>query len=209
MKRILLFLALLLFPSISSAQNTDCPIRDKGGICLSKEDKEKLIAAIRELDSIHSAPAEITIEPITIVRDWQNRVYINGQEGKPLRLKLKIGETIDRDLEVQLPVQLSYREAPPPPMFRLRIRAQLGLLSTPLLNIAEDSDNIANSIDGGIGWDWFGVSNFNSAIYTGIRGFGPQVGYDLTKNFGITGGFHIIYDGLKGTGALQFYFSFN
>lgn len=204
----LVFIFCLLFPGLLFAQES-CPIQDEGGICLSKEEKEKVKEALKELDEIHSSPAELSIEPIIIIRDWENRVYINGQEKKPLKLKLKIGSTIERDLEVELPVKLSYREAPPPPMFRLRIRAQVGFLSTPLVNLLDDSADISRVLDGGVGWDWFGISEFNSAVYTGVRSSGLQVGYDLTKNFGLTGGFHLMYDGFKGTGALQLYFSFN
>jgi hypothetical protein len=156
------------------------------------------------LENIHDSPAVVTIEPIILIRDWENRVYINGQEKKPIKLKLKIGSAIDRDMEMQLPIQVYYREAPPPPMFRLRIRAQIGFLSTPLFN-----SSIKDVLDGGVGWDFFGLWGFNASAYTGVRSFGLQVGYDLTKNFGLTGGYHFIYDGFRGTGALQAYFSFN
>lgn len=203
----LIIAALSLFSGIASAQ--DCPVKGQGGVCLTKDQKEDVQKAIAELDSIHNSVMSVALEPIVIIRDWQNRVYINGQEGKPLKLNVKIGKTVDRDAEVKLPIQVFFREAPPPPMFRLRIRAQIGLLSTPLFKSFGDSSALKDSMDGGIGWDFFGIYGLNLAAYTGVRSSGFQLGYDITKNFGICGGYNFLYDGFGGTGSLQTYFSFN
>lgn len=204
-----LLLLVLLFPTSALAQDDTCPVAKDGGVCLDKAQKEELKEAVTELKEIHESPALITVEPIIIIRDWNNRVYVNGQSQKPLKLKLKIGSTIDRDLELQLPVQVHYREAPPPPMFRLRIRAQIGFLSTPLFQAADDSSRLRDSVDGGVGWDFFGLSNVNASLFTGVRSIGIQVGYDLTKNMGLAGGYSLIYDGFGGSGTLQIYFSLN
>jgi len=188
-----------------------CPVKKDGGVCLSKEQKEELKKAVQELKDIHETPVELEVEPIIIIRDWEDRIYINGQDGKPLKGKIKIGETIDRDIQSELEIQVHYRPEPPPPMFRLRIRAQAGFLSTPLINVFDGSNTFYDAFDVGIGWDFFGIHkiHMNVAAYTGLRSVGAGVGFDITKNFGIYGGYSFIYQNFQSSGLLQIYFSFN
>lgn len=207
--KLLFILCLMLLPLRAFAQDEACPVAKSGGVCLSKDQKEELKRAVTELKEIYDSPAIITVEPIIIIRDWDSRIYVNGQSKKPIKLKLKIGSVVDRDMEMQLPIQVHFREAPPPPMFRLRIRAQIGLLSTPLAQTFDDSSRLRSSLDGGIGWDFFGLSDVNLSLYTGVRSVGVQLGYDIMKNFGLAGGYSLIYDGFDSSGVLQIYFSMN
>lgn len=196
-----IFLAFLC-PSLAFAQEPP-----PGGVCLTQEQKETLKKAVDELENIKNSKAEIKInDPIIIIRDFDNRVYINSGEQKPIKLKLKIGATIDRDMELILPIQVHYREKPPDPMFRLRIRAQVGPL---IPRIFDDLERADRGLDGSIGFDFFHIDSVNLSINTGIRSVGATPGLDLTKNFGIFGGYALIYDGFISNGLVGTYFSFN
>lgn len=189
------------------AQICECP--PEGGICLTKEQRAQVTAAIEELDDIKNSKAEVEIlEPIIIIRDWEDRVYINGGEKKPIKLKLRIGKTINRDMEMTLPIQVGYREEPPDPMFRLRIRAQAGFL-IPTIFESPIKEHILDGMDAGIGWDFFHLDLVNLSVYTGIRSVGGGLGLDLTKNFGPYLGYSLVYDGLKSNALAGIYFSFN
>jgi hypothetical protein len=179
------------------------------GVCLNKEQKEQVTIAVKELDEIKSSKAKIEVtEPIIIIRDWEDRIYINGGEKKPIKLKLKIGKTIDRDMEMTLPIQVGYREKPPDPMFRLRIRAQAGFL-IPTIFESPIEEHILDGMDAGIGWDFFHLDFVNLSVYTGIRSVGGGLGLDLTKNFGPYLGYSLIYDGFQSAALAGIYFSFN
>jgi hypothetical protein len=223
MKRCLAVLAILFFSIPVSAQDPEperppCPqeLLDSGGICLTKEQKEKLVEAVKELEDIHESKAEVELEePIIIIRDWEDRVYINGGEKKPIKMKLKVGEHVDRDMEVQLPIRVYYREEPPDPWFRLRIRFQAGILVPEAIrsirNATEDDENdgLEEFWDAGLSWDFLHYDALNLAIYTGIRSVGIGPGVDLTKNFGLYAGYSFVYTSLGHSLQTAAYFSFN
>jgi len=182
-----------------------CPEPSK---CITAAQKQKILEAIDELDDIHKNPASITLqEPIVIVRDWQDRVYINGGTNVPIKAKVKIGKHVDRDVAITLQPQLWYRPKPPDPMFRLRIRAQAGILVPQAIFTATGDKQ--PFWDSGLSWDFFHLGIVNLAAYTGIRSSGIGPGVDLTRNFGIYGGYAIVYDGWKSSALLSAYFSFN
>lgn len=192
----------------SGAASADECVPPPGGKCLTKEQLDQVKEALRELKSIHEAPAALELtEPIIIVHDWEGRVYVNGGDAKPLKMKLKLGDTIDRDLAATLPTQVYYRPKPPDPMFRLRIRAQAGLLVPQLVN---SIDGTAQRFwDAGIGWDFFHYDALNVSLYTGVNSSGGGIGYDITKNFGPYVGYSLVYDGFKSSVLTGIYFSFN
>lgn len=212
--RFILIIFVLTWTDISAADGVACPkeVLESGGICLTKDQRDKLSEAVLELQDIHGSKAEIELqEPIVIIRDWEDRIFVNGGEKKPIELKLRVGKHIDRDLEVQLPIQVFYREEPPDPMFRLRIRAQLGILVPQLIKTVGDRNDLEPFWDAGVGWDFFHIQNLslNVAAYTGIRSAGLGAGLDLTKNFGIYAGYGIMYDGWDHTLLTSVYFAFN
>lgn len=217
--KLVLVILVLTWSNVSIADGVACPkeVLESGGICLTKAQRDKLSEAVLELQDIHGSKAEIELqEPIVIVRDWEDRVFINGGKKKPIKLKLRVGKHVDRDLEVQLPIQVFYREEPPDPMFRLRIRAQLGVLVPQLVKTVEgatfgDQNDLEPFWDAGIGWDFFHIQDLslNVAAYTGIRSAGLGAGLDLTKNFGVYAGYGITYDGWSHTLLTSVYFAFN
>lgn len=200
-------LVLILLTNLAFGADPEC-IPPPGGKCLNADQFNEVKKAIEELDQIHKAPAIITTQdPIVIIQDWQGRVYVNGGETQPLKLKLKLGTTIDRDLSLVLPTQIYYRPKPTEPFFRLRIRAQFGILAPELVRTAYG--NKQSFLDAGIGWDFFHVNSVNFSVYTGLRSIGGGIGLDLTKNFGPYLGYSLVYDGWRSSLLAGCYFSFN
>jgi hypothetical protein len=207
----LLTLACFLFTFSARAQNPPCPPSYK--VCLTEDQQKKVVDSLKELKDIKESKAELEFtEPIIIIVDWEQRIYINGGEKKPLELKLKLGDTIRRDLAVQLPIKVSYREEPPDPPFRFRLRAQAGLLVPEIIRSIRD-EQFELPYDLGVGIDWVHYEAFNLAFYIGTLGFGLGPGIDITKNFGVTANFVVkyesIYPDFEPTVNTGIYFAFN
>ena len=208
MKTFLIVLVAVVFYSSGAYAQEECP-KDK--VCLTRAELEQIKKAVRELKDIHDSKAELKLEePIIIIRDWEDRVYINGGEQKPIKIKLKIGKHVDRDMEMTLPIEVHYREKPPDPWLRLRIRAQVGVFVPEMFTSIGDN-NAESFFDGGIGWDFINIAplHMNISAYTGVRSLGGGPGFDITKNFGLYGGYALVYDGLTSSANLMIYFSFN
>jgi len=184
-------LFILLIPSVSYSQQPECPPPYK--VCLTEEEQKQIVAALKELKNIKDSPAQLDIEPITIIEDWEQRVYINGGEKNPIKLKLTIGDTISRDLEAQLPIRVYYREEPEDPVFRFRLRAQFGVLAPEIVRSIRDKE-FEVFYHTALGIDFFHVGIWNLAINAGTAGFGLGTGIDITKNFGTNVDFLVKYD---------------
>lgn len=195
-------------PSSSSAATPAPAPSDSAGKCLTPQQLAEMKAGLEELDGIHKAPAVVTSpDAIVIIQDWTGRVYTNGGQTNPIRLHLQLGPTVSRDMALTLPTQVYVRPKPEDPMFRLRVRAQAGVLLPQLVNSL--SGNKEAFWDAGIGWDFFHYKAVNVAAYTGVRSLGGGVGLDLTRNFGPYLGYSLIYDGFKSSAQAGVYFSFN
>jgi hypothetical protein len=204
MKTWLLALVPAFLSSVAMAQPTEC-VPPPGGKCITKEQLDQITKALQELDDIHKSPAVIdTKDEIYIISDWDGRVYVNGGDKDPIKMQLKMGKYVDREMAATIPTHVYYRPKPPDPMFRLRIRAQVGVLIPQVFQ----SDTGWNKYDAGISWDFFHIKALNVAAYTGIRSAGGGIGLDLTNNFGVYGGYSFVYDGFKSGSLLAAYFSF-
>jgi ribosomal protein L31E len=204
MKFVVLALFVLLFSNLASAQ--DCVPCD--GKCLTPDQVEKLREAVKELKDIHESPTTIEFQDIiVIIRDLDGRVYVNGGFKKPLRLKVRIGKHVDRDVLATVESRIWYRPEPESPMFRLRIRAQAGILIPEMIKTISGDEK--QFWDGGVGWDFFHIGDVNLAAFTGVRSAGIGPGVDITKNFGVHAGYAVVYDGFSSSALMTAYFSFN
>lgn len=175
---------------------------------LNPDQWSRVKKALQELDEIKKSPAILTIQDtIEIIHDWEGRVYTNGGDKKPLKVKLTIGNIIDRDLSVEMKTKVWYREKPMDPIFRIRIRAQVGVLVPDL--ITKIKGNGGWPIDAGLGLDFMHFGPLNLAAYAGVFSFGAQIGFDLTKNFGTFVGYSMVYDGWRSNLLIGTFFSFN
>lgn len=208
MKKFIIPIVLGFLSTSGNVYGQEC-VPPTGGKCLNQDQWEKVKEALSELDSIKKS--EMTGEfqdSIKIISDWDGRVYVNGGDGKsgsPIRLNVRVG-SINRTLALQLPVSVYYREKPPDPMFRIRIRAQGGLI---LPDLWKNTGDRTSFLDAGIGWDFFHLGPVNTYIHTGISSLGGGIGLDLTKNFGIFGGYTLVYRDFHSGVMLGTYFSFN
>jgi len=211
MKLCVILPSFLLAASLAGPAFADDPapcVPEPGGKCLTKDQFESVKKALVELDAIHKSPLTVTTsDSVAIVSDWDGRTYVNGGATKPLRFKVKIGDTVDRDVDVVLTSTVFYRPKPPDPMFRLRIRAQAGILAPELIRtVGGDKQSFW---DCWMSFDFFHLGVVNLAVNAGVRSASAGPGLDLTRNFGITGGYAFTYDGFRSSVFAATYFSFN
>ncbi len=179
-----------------------------GQVCLEQDQYNQVKLAIQELDKIHKAEARIEVlDSIYIIHDWDGRVYVSGGSQKPIRMRLHLSEYIDRDMNATIQPVIFYRPKPPDPMFRLRYRAQVGVLLPQLVYVLKNKEN--TGWDAGIGFDFFHYKDVNVSVDAGVFSAGASVGLDLTKNFGVNAGYHFIYGGFQSGAYIGPYFSFN
>lgn len=187
MKIAFIITAGVFLPSIVHADDLP-PCPPPYTLCLTEDQREKIVEAVKELDDIKSSPAKIDVkEPIVIVRDWNGRIYINGGEKKPIPLHLTIGKIIDRDLEMTLPIRVYERPEPEDPLFRARFRFQIGLMIPEVIQSIRDGE-LDEFWYGGLDLDFFHFDIFNVNLHVGSQGVGGGVGLDITKNMGTTVG---------------------
>jgi hypothetical protein len=204
MKGVASALFVLSIGNLASAQ--ECVPCD--GKCLTPGQVEKLRDAVDELKDIHESPVVVKFQdPVVVIRDWDGRVYVNGGSEKPLRLKVTVGEHVDRDVLATVESRVWYKPEPESPMFRLRIRAQAGVLIPEVAKTVSGDEE--QFWDGGIGWDFFHIGDVNLAAFTGVRSVGIGPGIDVTKNFGFYAGYAVVYDGFSSSALATAYFSFN
>jgi hypothetical protein len=198
----LIVFAILLFSSVAFGQGSD-------QVCLTRDQFGQVKTALDELETIHHSEIRVDVEDnkITIISDWDGRVYVSGGSQKPVRMKLKIANYIERDMDIVINTTVFYRPKPPDPMFRLRYRAQVGVFLPQLVMAAQGKDY--QWWDASIGFDFFHLGSFNLAVDAGAFSVGPSVGIDITKNFGMNVGYRILYSGLQSAEYSGLYFSFN
>jgi len=184
------------------------PYPAKADTCFNDNETKQIEQMVLELNDIHDSETELWLEePILIIHDWDGRTYVNGGDTKPIRAKLTIGHFIERELQIQLPVNVQTREKPPDPMFRLRFRAQVLLLFPGLADYMAGKGD--KPFDGGLGLDFFHIDFFNVSVNVGVLSFGSTIGIDATKNFGLHAGYVMLYSGFRSGSTLGVYFSFN
>ena len=178
------------------------------GKCLSPQQLTAVETALKELQDIHSSVMTVDQkDPIKIVEDWDGRVYVNGGSTKPIQMRVQVGQYVDRTLDVTLKTEVYYAPKPPDPMFRSRVRAELGILLPQLTQTVSSGDN--KYFDYWLALDFFHIDWFNVSVNAGVQSMSSGVGVDITKNFGLTTGYALTYSGFKSNIFFAGYFSFN
>lgn len=200
----------LLFPSVALAEDLP-PCPPEYEVCLTKDEAGKVVQAVEELDRIKKSEVKLEFkEPVVIVRDWKDRVYVNGGGKNPVKAQVKLGDTVDREMSVTLPTRVSFRPEPPEPQFafRARVRANVGILIPEIVRSVRDEE-FEDFWSFGVDLDFVKLDIFNINAHLGSAGVGGGVGIDITKNFGASVNVLCTWVEWGPTASTGVYFSFN
>lgn len=183
MIRFLVVLALLLIPSLASAQET-CE-----GTCVDDKDMKALMELARERKCLDTELPTFKLDPVNIVIDREGRVFFSGEKPHPYTLHMEwchLKVEAAGDVKVMAAVQ-----EPPVAGFRFRPKAYMGmLLADPLREGADPKD----SIDAGLMLDPLYYQDFNLNIHAGFRSVGVGLGFDIFRSFGAYAGYALSYE---------------
>lgn len=200
-------LALLAFVSafLFSTQAFSCP---DGSTCVPPEDMALFVKLLREKQCMQETKPEFKLDSVTIVTDQDGRVYFTGADPNPYRLQMEWCN-YEVTAEGTLKVIVAKRE-PETWGFRFRPKFSASFLFADALEKYEPDNSYdpAQAVDVGILWDFLYWESLNLNVATGFRSAGLGVGLDLTKNFGVYGGYGFSWWTLKHNPQLGLYFGF-
>lgn len=205
LRGLLAFAALLLLSQEAQGQEAapQC-VSTVTEVCVPLADLKSFIALAKERKCLDETPPDIIVDPITIVTDVDGRVFYTGADPKkPYKVKLKWCH-YDLNGEGQVDLVAAQRE-PETWGFRFRPKAFLGYL--PLGTILKDSA-FSSNIDAGLMVDVFHVEWANLNATVGFRSVGGDIGFDITKNFGLSVGGGVTWDGFKSAVRISGWFAF-
>lgn len=93
-----------------------------------------------------------------------------------------------------------------PPVWGFRFRPKFA--GSYLFVDGFSSSKAVDGVDVGLLWDFFYYKAVNLNVATGFRSIGAGLGADLTRNFGLYGGWSISWWTFKQNPQLGLYFSF-
>lgn len=193
-----LVLALSLAVTAPVFAADDCP---PGKVCISPEDMQKIIKVLQERQCLDETPPTFTMDPIRVTVDQEGRYYYTGSVPKPYQVSIKwCHYTIMGIGKVELDVAI---RTPEVWGTRFRPKAHLSYLPIPTLQ-----GNWPNGIDVGVGADFLYYKSLNLGALVGMHGVSVGPGYDLTKNFGLYGGYEVQWLAPHHGLALGAYFAF-
>jgi hypothetical protein len=143
----------------------------------------------------------LDLDAVTIVTDEQGRVYYSGTAPRPYKIHLHWCN-YDSSFEGKVNVVVAKRE-PKEWGFRFKLKFASSFLFMDAVNRSPQQ-----AVDVGLLWDFLYWKNLNLNVATGFRSVGAGVGYDLTRNFGLYGGYGFSFWTLKGNPQVGLYFGF-
>lgn len=184
-----------------TAPAQECP---EGFVCVEREDMKVFLQIAEDHGCRAKTEPEVTADQVVIVQDHEGRVYGSGTGEYPFKVRLK---WCNYELEASSNVKLQVAQYVEPDWgFRFRLKATAGLL---MLDAAFGEDKLYEALDGGLLIDPFFIQWANVNAYIGFRSFGAGLGADLTKNFGIYGGYALTWGSWRSNPFAGIYFSFN
>jgi hypothetical protein len=179
MKRLLLALTILLWPTLAWAQ-VSCVEDDT---CVSKKDMENFIAVLQEKQCLQKTQPTLQLDPVTVVVDKEGRVYYSGDEPKPYTVKVTwCGYDVTATGKVLLTVAKNE-----PPVWGFRFRPKFA--GSYLFVDGFSSTKAVDGVDIGVLWDFLYYKAVNLNVATGFRSIGAGVGLDLFRNITLYGGY--------------------
>ncbi len=179
--QILLSLPVLLWGALAKAQ----PCTD--GVCVPPEDLKAFVTLAREAKCRNETLPTLTMDPIAIVVDKDQRIYGSGSNPRPFKVKLLwCNYTIDAPGTVQI---YAAQHVEPSSGFRFRPKATVGYLPVTAFG---KRDGYAG-LDAGVLLEPVFLQWANLDAYIGFRAVGAGVGFDLTRNLGLYLGYAITW----------------
>lgn len=192
-----LFVLLLSSPVL--AQEAPCAA---GSACVPPNDLKDMVTALKGQRCLKTTQPTFKLDPITIVRDKDGRVFASGADPAPYTVQMSwCGYTVTAKGEVNVQAAMA---VPPTYGFRFRPKATLGLLLADTFK----QDPWSKGVDGGVLVEPFFYQWVNLNAYVGVRSVGGGIGFDLTKNFGVYAGYAITWDGWRSNPFTSAYFAF-
>lgn len=193
-KAALVFLVLL----VSIPASADCP---NGSTCVPPEDLKIFVGTLQEKQCLLKTKPELKLDPILLVGDQDGRVYFSGGDPKPYKARLHWCN-YDADFEGKLNVVVALKE---PKVWGFRFRLKFAGSFLPLDAVQKKP---ADGVEVGLLWDFFYWKDLNLNIATGFRSVGAGLGYDITKNFGLYGGYAFSWWTMRSNPQVGLYFGF-
>jgi len=177
-----------------------------GAKCIPPEDLEVFVKLLREKKCLQDEKPVYQIDPIVITTDVDGRVYYSGAMPKPYTIQMR---WCNYDVQAQgiLDVQVAKR-VPPEWGFRFRLKFYGGFLFTDAFEKYNDKYDPSRAVDAGLQADFFHWRSVNFNVGAGFRSAQVSVGVDLTKNFGVFGGYAFSFWSLRHNPQVGLYFSF-
>jgi hypothetical protein len=177
----------------------DCP---PNATCVPSEDIKVFVNLLEDKKCQQSIKPDFKLDPINIVLDKDGRVYYSGNEPYPYTIKMAWC-----NYEVVAKGQVNLMAAVlVPPSWGFRFRPKFS--SSILFVDAFDRSSAGEAIDVGIFWEFLYWKSLNLNVTTGFRSIGLGIGLDITKNFGVQGGYAFSWWTLKHNPQLGLGFAF-
>lgn len=195
--RVFLAALMLLLPMGAFAQ--DCP---EGKICVDKSDMQTFLQLARDQKCRDENPPTVSSDGVTIVVDRMGRVYGSGTGPRPFKINV---DWCNYKLEATTELQVSAAQRVEPDWgFRLRLKPTFGLLVTEAFR---SGTKFHESLDGGVLVEPFYLYWANLNAYVGVRSFGLGLGFDVTKNMTVYGGYSMTWGSWRSSPYLGVGFS--
>ena len=192
-----LFGVTLASPVWGQTSDLSCP-----GTCVEPSDMKVFLESLREKKCLKETAPTVQSDPIEIVIDQEGHVFGSGSGPKPFTVHLSwCNYTLEAAGQTQIVVG---QQTPSTYGFHFRPKASIGLLGTELLI----GSKVEDSVDVGVLLDpFYFLTHFNVNLYVGVRSVGAGLGYDLTHNVGVYGGYAATWSQLRGNPMIGLYFS--
>jgi hypothetical protein len=176
-----------------------CPA---GFTCVSDTDMAVFLPLLAAQKCRTETLPEVTSDSITIIVDKEGRIYGSGSGPHPYTIHIS---WCNYDIEAKSDMKLQVGKMVEPEWgFRVRLKATFGLLARE----AVDGAKVQDALDGGLLLEPFYFHWANVNVYVGVRSLGGGLGFDLTDNFGLYGGYALTWATWRSNPFVSFYFAF-
>ncbi len=157
---------------------------------------QTFLQSLRTTVCLQTEKPVVTVDPVTLVTDTDGRVF--STTGSKVKINW-CGFQAQGTGKIEARLQVKDT-----PSWGFRFRPKF-ISSVLFLDAMHD---IGTSFNLGLGLDFFFIQRWNLTASLGYRATHLDLGFDLTKNFGVTAGVGFSFFSLHTTPTLGVYFSF-